>query len=131
MSVLWLTSPLVAVTCRMYVPAGVSAVVVKAMGELASPPVGGVTVSGTNTAMPVGALPTQDTEKDTGELNPPSEFTMTLVPLDNPEVVDTVSTEGVIEKSPSFSIVPGAMPIMMGISVELETAPLVAVTKSV
>jgi len=131
MSVLWLTPLLVAVTCRMYVPAGVSAVVVNEMGELASPPVGGVTVSGTKTAMPVGALPTQDTANDTGALNSPSEFTMILVPLDNPGVVETVSAEGVIEKSSLFSIVPGVFPIMTGIWVELETAPQVAVTKSV
>jgi len=44
MSVLWLIEPLVAVTCAMYVPVGVSAVVVNEIGELASPPAGGVTV---------------------------------------------------------------------------------------
>jgi hypothetical protein len=99
MSVLWLTDPLVAVTCAMNVPVEAMEVVVNWIGELASPPAGGVTVCGMLTLMPVGALPSQETEKVTGELNPPTEFTTTDVPPLTPETVDTVSEVGVTEKS--------------------------------
>jgi len=99
MSVLWLTPPLVAVTCAMKAPVDAVALVVNSIGELASPPAGGVTVCGTLTLMPVGALPTQETEKVTGELNPLSELTTTLVPALRPGMVETVSEDGVTEKS--------------------------------
>lgn len=105
MSVLWLTEPLVAVTCAMKVPVDAIEVVVNSIGELASLPAGGVTVCGTMTPMPVGALPTQETENVTGELNPPSELTTTEVPPLSPRIVDTVSEVGVTEKS---GIVAGA-----------------------
>jgi len=99
MSVLWLTPPLVAVTCAMKVPVDAVAVVVNSIGELASPPAGGVTVCGTLTLMPVGALPTQDTENVTGELKPPREFTTIEVPPLRPGMVETVSEDGATEKS--------------------------------
>ena len=113
--------------------------VVKESGELASPPTGGVTVCGTFTPIPVGAAPTQDTAKLTGLLNPPSEFTITLVPPLIPGIVDTVSADGLMEKSPPFTGVTGVtgartvgvLPIMTGISVEWEITPFVAVTSRV
>ena len=125
MSVLWLTEPLVAVTCAMNVPVDAIAVVVNSIGELASPPAGGVTLCGMLTLMPVGAAPTQETEKVTAELNPPMELTTTEVPPLSPGIVDTVSEVVVSEKS---GIMAGAgvtgartasVPeIMTGISVE-------------
>ena len=96
---LWLTEPLVPVTCRMYVPVEASGVVVKPTGELASPPAGGVTVCGRVTAIPVGAFPTHEVEKITGELKLPNEFTVTEVSPLSPEIVETVSELGVTEKS--------------------------------
>ena len=50
-------------------------------------------------ATPVGALPTQEAEKVTGELNPRSELTTTVVPALSPRMVETVSEVGVTEKS--------------------------------
>ena len=99
MSVLWLTEPLVAVTCRTKVPVDAIDVVVNPSGELASPPAGGVTDCGRLTPMPVGALPTQEAEKVMGELNPPREFTTTEVPPLSPEIVDTVSEDELTVKS--------------------------------
>jgi hypothetical protein len=99
MSVLWLKEPLVAVTCAMKVPVDAIEVVVNPIGELASPPAGGVTDCGRFTPIPVGALPTHETEKVTRALNPPCEFTITLVPPLSPGIVETVSEDGVIEKS--------------------------------
>jgi hypothetical protein len=55
-------------------------VVVNPIAELASPPGGGVTVCGILMVMPVGAAPTQEVEKLTGELNAPSELTIIVVP---------------------------------------------------
>jgi hypothetical protein len=55
----------------MNVPVEANAVVVNSIGELASPPTGGVTDCGRMMAIPVGAFPTHDAEKVTGELNPP------------------------------------------------------------
>lgn len=78
-------------------------VVMNWIGELASPPAGGVTDCGRLTAIPVGAFPTQETEKTTGELNPPSEFTTTLVPPLSPGITDTVSVDGLIEKSGTYT----------------------------
>ena len=69
------------------------------MGVLAVPPVGGVTACGMVTLIPVGALPTQETEKDTGELKPPIEFTSTLVEVLKPWITATVPEDGEIEKS--------------------------------
>lgn len=99
--------------------------VVNEIGEAAWPPAGGVTVCGRLIAMPVGALPTHEVEKVTGALKLPSEFTTTLVPPLSPGSVETVSEDGLIEKSgmgaavgvtgASTAIVPE---IMTGISVE-------------
>jgi hypothetical protein len=83
----------------MKVPVDAIAVVVNSIGELASPPGGGVTVCGMLTLMPVGALPTHETEKLTGELKLPRELTVTEVPASSPGMVDTVSDVGVTEKS--------------------------------
>jgi len=58
-----------------------------------------MTVCGRLMAMPVGAFPTQEVEKVTGALNPPREFTKTLVPALSPGIVETVSEVGVTEKS--------------------------------
>ena len=80
-----------------------SAVVVKPIGELASPPDGGVTVGGRVIPMPEGAFPTQDAEKVTGALNPLTEFTVTAAALFRPGVVETVSAVGVTVKSPMFT----------------------------
>jgi hypothetical protein len=79
MSVLWLTDPLVPVTWSMKLPVDPVGVVVKLTDELPAPPGGGVTVWGMVMPMPVGALPTQEAEKVTGELNPPTELTITVV----------------------------------------------------
>jgi hypothetical protein len=57
---------------------------VNPIGELAAPLAGGVTDCGMDTLMPVGALPIQEVEKVTGELNPPNEFTSTLVDVLKP-----------------------------------------------
>jgi len=139
-SVLWLTEPLVPVTCRMYVPVEASGVVVKLMGELASPPAGGVTVCGSVTAIPVGAFPTHEAEKITGELKLPREFTVTEVPPLSPGIVETVSEVGVTEKSGMnagvAALITGARTvgwpaIATSISVEWETTPFDAVTRSV
>ena len=70
-----------------------------AIGELVSPQAGGVTDCGKVMTMPLGALPTQATEKVTGELNPPREFTTRLVPTLDPGLADTVSVTELIEKS--------------------------------
>jgi len=99
MSVLWLTPPLVAVTCTMKVPVGANAVVVNSMGELASPPTGGVTDCGRMMPIPVGAFPTQEAEKVTGELNPPRLFTTMLLSPLSPGITETVSVDGLTEKS--------------------------------
>ena len=84
-------------------PLDESAVVVKPIGELASPPIGGVTVGGSVIPMPVGAFPTQEAEKVTGALNPLTEFTVTAVALFRPGVVETVSDVGAIVKSPPYT----------------------------
>jgi len=99
MSVLWLTPPPVAVTCTMNVPVDANAVVVNSIGELASPPTGGVTDCGRMMPIPVGAFPTQEAEKVTGELNPPKEFTTTLLSPLSPGITDTVSADGLTAKS--------------------------------
>ena len=70
------------------------------IGELAWPPAGGVTDCGSVTPMPVGVLPTQETENVTGELKLPFELTRTLVPALIPGIVETVSVAGFIAKSP-------------------------------
>jgi len=79
MSVLWLTDPLVPVTCSTKLPVDPVEVVVKPTDEVAKPLAGGVTVCGRVILMPVGALPTQEAEKVTGELKPPTELTTTSV----------------------------------------------------
>jgi len=121
------------------VPVEARAVVVNWIGELASPPAGGVTVCGTLTLTPVGAAPTQETLKLTGALKLPMEFTVREVPALRPGIVDTVSEVGATEKSGSIwgagdtgartATVPP--PIRTRIWVEWETALFVAVTRSV
>ena len=49
--------------------------------------------------MPVGALPTHEVEKVTGELKPPSEFTSTVVDVLSPWITATVPEDGLIAKS--------------------------------
>jgi len=137
MSVVWLTEPLVAVTCRMKVPVDAIDVVVNPIGELASPPAGGVTDCGRSTATPVGALPTQEAENVTVELNSPREFTTTEVPPLSPEIVDTVSDDGLTEKSRMADRVTagartdGVPAIVTWTWVEWEITPFVAATVSV
>jgi hypothetical protein len=117
----------------MKVPVDASDVVVNPMGELASPPAGGVTDCGRLTAMPVGALPTQETENVTGELKPPREFTVTEVPPLSPGIVDTVSEDGLTEKSETTTgaRTDGVPAIVTWIWVECESTLFVAVTMSV
>ena len=76
---LWVTEPLVPVTCNVKFPVEPVGVVVKPTDELPAPPGGGVTVCGIVIPIPVGASPTQEAEKVTGELNPPTELTITSV----------------------------------------------------
>jgi hypothetical protein len=83
----------------MNVPVDANAVVVNSIGELASPPTGGVTDCGRMMPIPVGAFPTQEAEKVTGELNPPTLLTTMLLSPFSPGITDTVSVEGVTEKS--------------------------------
>jgi hypothetical protein len=64
----------------MKVPVEAIGVVVKPIGELASPSAGGATEGGRLIATPVGALPTQAVEKVMGELNPSIEATRMLAP---------------------------------------------------
>jgi hypothetical protein len=100
-------------------------VVVNEIGEAAWPPESGVTVCGRLIATPVGAFPTQETEKVTGALKLPREFTTTLVPTLSPGSVETVYVDGCREKfglgaateatGVSTAIVPE---IMTGTSVE-------------
>ena len=78
-SVLWLTDPLVPVTWSTKLPVDPVGVVVKLTDELPAPPGGGVTVCGIVMPIPVGAFPTQEAEKVTGELKPPTESTITFV----------------------------------------------------
>jgi len=123
-----------------------SAVVVKPIEELASPPDGSVTVDGRAIPMPVGTFPIQDAEKVTGALNPLTEFTVTAVALFRPGVVETVSDVGVIVKSPMLTgagtagvtgtmgvtgagtaNVPPIPPIATGMVVVWERTPLVAI----
>lgn len=123
----------------MNVPVDPIAVVVNSMGELASPPAGGVTDCGIRIPIPVGALPTQEAEKVIGELNPPSEVTTTLVPPLSPGITDTVSVDGLTEKSGPFIGVTGVTgartngvpATITGIWVECAMTPLLAVTLSV
>jgi len=61
--------------------------------------------------MSVGALPTQETENVTGELNPWNESTITVVPVLSPGLRDNVSVVELIEKSgsgPTYAGVTGA-----------------------
>jgi len=114
---------------------------VKPIGELASPPTGGVTVGGRVIPMPVGAFPTQEAEKVTGALNPLTEFTVTALALFRPGVVETVSDVGLIVKSPPLTGtgtagVTGARTanvpaIATGIAVVWVSMPLDAVTTRV
>lgn len=111
--------------------------VVNWIGELASPPAGGVTVCSRLTLTPVGAVPTQETEKMTGALNSPLEFTVTDVPASKPGIVETVSEVGATEKSgKSCGAVTGARTASVsdtstGIWLVCETAPFQAVIRSV
>lgn len=66
-------------TCSVKLPVDAIEVVMKPTDELPTPPGGGVTVCGSVMLMPVGALPTQEAEKVTGELKPPTELTTTSV----------------------------------------------------
>ena len=108
-------------------------VVVNEIGEVASPSGGGVTDCGTLILTPVGAAPTHEVEKVTGELNPPIEFTIMDVPPLRPSMTDTVPEDGLIEKSWAVT---GAriagVPVMATVtSVEWAITPLVAVMMSV
>jgi hypothetical protein len=80
--------------------------------------------------MPVGALPTHEVEKATGELKPPSEFTSTVVPALKPSSTDTVPEEGVIEKSggPTGARTDGVPAIVTESCVEWVITPFVAAT---
>jgi hypothetical protein len=100
-------------------------VVVNEIGEVAWPPESGVTVCGRLIATPVGALPTQETEKATGALKLPREFTTTLVPTLSPGSVETLYVDGCSEKSGvgaatgvTGASTPTVPEIMTGISVE-------------
>jgi len=136
MSVLWLTPPLVPVTCKTYVPVEAVDVVVNPMGELASPPEGGVTLGGRFIPIPDGALPTHAAENVIGALNPFIDCTATEVPPPSPGIVDTVSDVGVMLKSGPFTATAGvtgasttgAPAITTGIVVVWTTTPLDAVT---
>ena len=119
-------------------PVEAVAVVANEIGDAACPSAGGVTVCGMLTAMPVGALPTQEVEKVTGALKLPIEFTTTLVPPVRPGMVETASVDGWSAKSGIGTAVgvTGASTakvpeIVTGISVECEITPLVAVTSNV
>ena len=105
------------------------------MGELPSPPSGGVTVCGMVTATPVGAFPTQEVEKVTGELNPPTELTMMFVDALRPGITETVEVLGATLKSGAAAATgaktDGVPAITTLISVVCETEPPVAVTASV
>ena len=68
------------VTCRTKLPVEPVGVVVNPIAELPTPLGGGVTVCGIVIPIPVGALPIQEVEKDTGALKPPRELTSMLVP---------------------------------------------------
>lgn len=91
MSVLWLTDPLVPITWSTKLPVDPVEVVVKLTGELPVPPGGGVTVCGIVTPIPAGLFPTQEVEKVTGELNPPTELTITFVDPLRPGITETVT----------------------------------------
>jgi hypothetical protein len=86
---------------------------------------------------PVGADPTHEAEKLTGELNPPNEFTSTEVPPLSPGITDTVDEEEVSEKSGGTTTsgtgasTDGVPSIATIISVECWSTPFVAVTTSV
>ena len=69
------------------------------MVEVDVPYGGGDTGWGTVTLMPAGTLPTQATEKVTGELNPPIELTITLTEVLSPCVVESTEEDGDMEKS--------------------------------
>ena len=113
--------------------------VVNWIGELASPPARGVTVCGIATLTSLGAVPTQETEKTTGALNPPIEFTVTDVPAFNPGIVEMVSDVDATEKSGKIwgvvgvtgARTPTVPETTTGIWVMWETTPFVAVTMSV
>ena len=83
----------------MKAPIDAVAAVVNAIAELASPRGGGVTVCGILIVTPVGAAPSHDAEKLTGELNPPSEFTIIEVPPLRPGITATVAEDDSTEKS--------------------------------
>ncbi len=85
--------------------------------------------------MPVGAFPTQDVEKATGELNPPTELTITFVEALRPGMTETVAELGAMLKSGAAAATgaktEGVPAIATLISVVCETAPSVAVTARV
>jgi len=132
-SVLWLNEPLVPVTCATYVPVEAVEVVVNSIGELAAPLGGGVTVWGTATLMPVGALPTHEVEKLTGELKLPKELITTLVDELRPGVTETVPEVGAISKSGTLTgaRTAGVPLIATAIWVECVIAPFAAATTRV
>ena len=102
--------------------------------ELAALPGRGVTGWGRVRLMPVGALPTQAAENATGELKPPTEFTITSVEVPSPWVVEIVEDEDDMEKSGAAATGTrtAGVPTMLIISwVECEIPPPVAAIKSV
>jgi len=135
MSVLSLTDPLVPVTWSTKLPVDPVEVVVKLTGELPVPPGGGVTVCGIVTPIPVGLFPTQEVENVTGELNPPTELTITFVDPLRPGMTETVAELGAMLKSGAAAATgaktDGVPAIAMLISVVCETVPPVAVTARV
>ena len=106
------------------------------IGELASPPEGGVTLGGKFIPIPEGALPTQAAENVIGELNPFTDCAVTEVPPLSPGMVDTVSDVGVRLKSGPLTATTGvtgasttgAPAITTGIVVVWTITPLDAVT---
>ena len=119
----------------MKLPVDAIEVVVKPTDELPTPPAGGVKVCRRVMLMPVGTLPTQEAEKVTGELNPPTELTTTSVDPLKPWMTETATELGAIVKSGATAATgastDGVAATMTLISVECETCPPVAVSRSV
>ena len=108
-------------------------VVVNPSVELAVPPGGGVTDCGIVIPMPVGALPTHEAENVTGELNPPSELTSTVVEVLSPWMTATFPEDGERAKSgtDTGAKTAGVPDIVTTMSVECEMTPFVAVSTRV
>jgi hypothetical protein len=103
--------------------------------ELAALPAGGVTGWGKVRLTPIGALPTQAAEKVTGELKPPTEFTMTFVDVPSPCAVEIVDEDGASVKSGAAAATGtstiGVPAIATATWVECAIPPPVAVISSV